>query len=340
MSNDFSVPTPKILSIFIGLVSFMLLILSIIIWATKLPECSSDDQNKITSCAQGVFALSLITIVLACLMFFEIIDDKKIYFHYIILSLIGLIILILGSIMYGPLNNNCQNTSNAQSLQTQSEIIWITGIIIFIIFGSRAGYLYYYGKPPEKPKQQEDKDKQLYIKGANKIQYQNPLEELLLAEEQEEANQKEALIQAKAALEIARNNNDALAVRRANIRLKNVENEILKKELEKEIKIQAEEDAIEAQKAKLKRGRVGIEQIKPTLTTSPSRPKAISEDVKKILMDAKERAKKEEEAKQAQKLAQQALIKPPVAGIKSASKAGNDQNQKQPQKTSQSANKF
>jgi hypothetical protein len=296
MSKDFSIPTAKILSVFIGLVSFMLLILSIIIWATKLPECSSEDQNKITSCAQGMFALSLITVVLACLMFFEIIDDKKIYFHYIILSLIGLLTLILGSIIYGILNSNCQSTSNVQSLQTESEIIWITGIIFFIIFASRAGYLYYYGKPVEKPLEkpvEKPVEKQL------KIQYQNPLEELLLAEEQEEANQKEALIQARAALEIARNNNDGLAIRRANIRLKNIENEILKKELEKEIKIQAEEDAIEAQKARLKRGRIGIEQIKPNLTTSPSRPKAISEDVKKILMDVKERAKKEEEMKHA-----------------------------------------
>jgi hypothetical protein len=243
------------------IIGLLLLILGSINLATDVStECTSPANiTSMNTYSTGILVIGIILILIGIILFKGY--GKDFYFYiFILLIFAGIVIVTLGGLLNTVLED-CTQDNKITSLITQSEIVWICGIILVIVLSIIVVYMYYTDKNNDAKKAQDNAKKD--------GQYSKPehagvsqLEHLIFADEdKEEKAQAAALALAQYQVNEARKLNDNLALRRANLRLKNLQNEILESELSKEVAAQQKEEAVQKKRAELKRGRIDIERL-------------------------------------------------------------------------------
>ena len=98
--------------------------------------CSADNITKITHLSTGIIVMGLI-LLMGFFMLQDILPEDT-YPFYIFLVVIGLIVIVLGGILNTTINGCTNNTS----LVKQAQVIWSTGLSIFVIAVIKAYLLY------------------------------------------------------------------------------------------------------------------------------------------------------------------------------------------------------
>lgn len=136
----------KLYAIFLWVLFVLFAALSLILWLSKDKTCSSDQQNVITQCAQGIFGTSLIYLILGCVYYKVDSTNHSIYFHGF-LSLNSLTTLILAIIIYSEYKS-CDSSSVYTTLST---VIVFSSLISFSVAISATYYIYKSGSCPVCP---------------------------------------------------------------------------------------------------------------------------------------------------------------------------------------------
>jgi uncharacterized membrane protein YiaA len=103
-------------------------------------DCNTNQSNPIRQSATGILILGLILSLIGYYNYSYPLNDY-LYLNGIVL-IIALCLIILGAIITQNLKDNCNTNQYYNNFLNQAGIVWVSGIIIFIIIAIKLGLIY------------------------------------------------------------------------------------------------------------------------------------------------------------------------------------------------------